>query len=75
VTAGSNMGHDGGEAAAWTLGHPEKRADWGLRAHYYAATAAKALSSAFYDKAGRPLLLRRLLERQGLGADDGSELS
>ncbi len=50
VTAGSNMGHDGGENAAWTLGHPEKVKDWGLRAHYYVATAAKALSSAFYDK-------------------------
>jgi len=34
VTAGSNMGHDGGENAAWTLGHPEKVTDWGLRAHY-----------------------------------------
>ena len=50
VTAGSNMGHDGGEAAAWTLGHPEKVKDWGLRAHFYVATAAKALSAAFYDK-------------------------
>jgi feruloyl esterase len=50
VSAGSNMGHDGGEAAAWTLGHPEKVKDWGLRAHYYVATAAKTLSSAFYGK-------------------------
>src|SRR5437868_7798427 len=24
VSAGSNMGHDGGESATWTLGHPEK---------------------------------------------------
>src|SRR6266581_258799 len=50
VTAGSNMGHDGGENASWTLGHPEKVKDWGLRAHYYVATAAKTLSQAFYDR-------------------------
>ena len=48
VTAGSNMGHDGGESASWTLGHPEKVKDWGLRAHYSVATAAKTLSRAFY---------------------------
>src|SRR5436190_20876239 len=52
VTAGSNMGHDGGESATWTLGHPEKVKDWGLRAHYYVATAAKTLANAFY---GRPV--------------------
>src|SRR3954462_1563510 len=51
VTAGSNMGHDGGESADWTLGHPEKVKDWGLRAHYFVATAAKTLSKAFYDQA------------------------
>src|SRR5688572_16190559 len=50
VTAGSNMGHDGGENASWTLGHPEKVKDWGLRAHYYVATAAKTLSQAFFDQ-------------------------
>jgi len=50
VTAGSNMGHDGGENASWTLGHPEKVKDWGLRAHYFVATAAKTLSQVFYDK-------------------------
>jgi feruloyl esterase len=50
VTAGSNMGHDGGENASWTLGHPEKVKDWGLRAHYFVATAAKTLSQAFYDE-------------------------
>src|SRR3954462_4042686 len=44
VTAGSNMGHDGGESASWSLGHPEKVKDWGLRAHYSVATAAKTLS-------------------------------
>lgn len=51
VAAGSNMGHDGGEAAAWTMNHPEKVKDWGLRAHFYVATAAKALAAAFYDRA------------------------
>src|SRR5438094_1397804 len=50
VTAGSNMGHDGGESRAWTVNHPEKVKDWGLRAHYSVATAAKALSAAYYDK-------------------------
>src|SRR3989454_10814391 len=50
ITAGSNMGHDGGESAAWALGHPEKVKDWGLRAHYYVATAAKTLSLVFYSR-------------------------
>src|SRR3982751_2426272 len=50
VTAGSNMGHDGGESPAWTVNHPEKVRDWGLRAHYSVATAAKALSAAYYGK-------------------------
>jgi len=50
VSAGSNMGHDGGESATWTLGHPEKVKDWGLRAHYYVATAAKTLATAFYGQ-------------------------
>src|SRR5215471_10859096 len=49
VTAGSNMGHDGGESATWTLGHPEKVKDWGLRAHYSVGTAAKTLALAFYN--------------------------
>jgi feruloyl esterase len=48
VTAGSNMGHDGGESPAWTLNRPEKVKDWGLRAHHSVATAAKALASAYF---------------------------
>ena len=48
VTAGSNMGHDGGEGPGWTLNHPEKVKDWGLRAHYFVATAAKTLANAYY---------------------------
>jgi feruloyl esterase len=48
VTAGSNMGHDGGESANWTLGHPEKVKDWGLRAHYSVATAAKTLAATYF---------------------------
>ncbi|MBC5765849.1 tannase/feruloyl esterase family alpha/beta hydrolase [Ramlibacter albus] len=50
VTAGSNMGHDGNESAAWTLNHPEKVKDWGLRSHYYVATAAKALANSYYGQ-------------------------
>ena len=50
VTAASNMGHDGGEGPAWTLNQPEKVKDWGLRAHYYVATAAKTLANAYYGK-------------------------
>jgi feruloyl esterase len=49
VTAGSNMGHDGGQSASWTLNRPEKVKDWGLRTHYSVATAAKALANAFYS--------------------------
>jgi feruloyl esterase len=48
VSAGSNMGHDGGESASWTLNRPEKVKDWGLRAHYSVATAAKALAKAYF---------------------------
>ncbi len=50
VTAGSNMGHDGGEGPGWTLNHPEKVKDWGLRSHYFVATAAKALANAYYAR-------------------------
>jgi feruloyl esterase len=50
VSAGSNMGHDGGESATWTLNHPEKVKDWGLRAHFSVATAAKALSQALFGQ-------------------------
>lgn len=50
VTAGSNMGHDGGEHASWTLGHPEKVADWGVRAHRSVALAAKALAADYYGQ-------------------------
>jgi feruloyl esterase len=50
VTAGSDMGHVGGESAAWTLNHPEKVKDWGLRAHYFVTTAAKTVANAYYAK-------------------------
>ncbi len=50
VTAGSNMGHDGGEGPGWTLNRPEKVKDWGLRAHYFVASAAKTLANAYYGK-------------------------
>lgn len=48
VTAGSDMGHSGGESPSWTLNRPEKVKDWGLRAHYSVATAAKALAAAYH---------------------------
>src|SRR6266545_4126592 len=47
ITAGSNMGHDGGENAEPGVLRP----------------------------AGRPFVLRRLLERRAPGDDDGAELS
>jgi feruloyl esterase len=50
VTAGSNMGHDGGMTAEWTLGRPEKVKDWGLRAHFSVATAAKALAAGYFGE-------------------------
>ena len=75
VSAGSNMGHDGGESATWTLGHPEKVKDWGLRAHYSVATAAKTLAHGLFRQAGAALVLRGLLERRPPGDDDGAELS
>lgn len=50
VSAGSDMGHAGGESAAWTMNHPEKVKDWGLRAHYYVTTAAKTVSRFYYGK-------------------------
>lgn len=48
VAAGSDMGHVGGESPNWALKHPEKVKDWGYRAHYFVATAAKALARAHY---------------------------
>lgn len=50
ISAGSNMGHDGGESPNWTLNRPEKVKDWGLRAHYSVATAAKALARTYYGQ-------------------------
>lgn len=47
VEAGSNLGHEGGESASWAL-NPEKVKDYGYRANFYVATAAKALANAFY---------------------------
>jgi len=34
-------GPDGGSRRTWTMNHPEKVKDWGLRAHYYVATAGR----------------------------------
>ena len=47
VEAGSNLGHDGGESASWAR-RTEKVRDYGYRAHFFVATAAKAIANAFY---------------------------
>ena len=51
AAVGTNLGHEGGEAEAWTLGHPERVADYAYRAHYYVGNTAKAIINAFYGKA------------------------
>ena len=61
VTAGSNMGHDGGESASWTLGHPEKVKDWGLRAHYFGGHSGE-------DAQPRPTSARRCSTRTSRAA-------
>src|SRR5262249_44894535 len=48
---GSDLGHTGGQSPDWDL-DPQKVDDYGYRAHYYVATAAKAIVKAFY---GRPV--------------------
>ena len=75
VVAGSNMGHDGGESADWTLGHPEKVKDWGLRAHYFGRHGGEGADHRVLRPARRALVLRGLLERRPAGDDDGAELS
>jgi feruloyl esterase len=50
VEVGSDLGHEGGQSPTWDL-IPQKVDDYGYRAHYYVATAAKAVVGAYY---GRP---------------------
>ena len=47
VTAGTDTGHAGGEAA-WALGHPEKVIDFGYRGLHETTVKAKAIIDAFY---------------------------
>jgi feruloyl esterase len=47
---GSDLGHTGGQSPSWDL-ISQKVDDYGYRAHYWVATAAKAIVTAFY---GRP---------------------
>ncbi len=48
---GTNLGHEGGEAESWALGHPEKVNDYAYRTHYYVANTAKAVITTFYGQA------------------------
>ncbi|HWZ71262.1 MAG TPA: DUF6351 family protein [Casimicrobiaceae bacterium] len=50
VEVGSDLGHTGGQSPTWDL-IAQKVDDYGYRAHYYVANAAKAVVAAFY---GRP---------------------
>jgi len=50
VEVGDDLGHEGTQSPSWDT-VPDKVDDWGYRAHYYVATAAKAIVAAFY---GRP---------------------
>ena len=49
VEVGSDLGHTGGQSPTWDL-DPQKVDDYGYRAHYYVANAAKAVVKAFYGK-------------------------
>jgi Tannase and feruloyl esterase len=44
----SNTGHEGGNSAAFVIGHPEKLIDWAYRAVHENAVAAKAIVEARY---------------------------
>ncbi|MFN0002928.1 MAG: tannase/feruloyl esterase family alpha/beta hydrolase [Pseudohongiellaceae bacterium] len=49
ATASTDTGHTGG-SASFALGHPEKIIDYGYRAVHEMTLAAKALTTAFYEK-------------------------
>lgn len=50
AAVGTNLGHEGGEAETWAMGHPEKVNDYAYRAHYYVGNTAKAVISAYYGQ-------------------------
>ena len=68
----TDTGHVGGSLGrGWALGHPEKITDFGWRAIHETAAASKAIIEAYYAKAARPLLFRRLFGRRPGSADGG----
>ena len=50
ATAGTDDGHQGGNDAAWAVGHPEKLIDFGYRAVHETSLQARTLIRAFYGK-------------------------
>ena len=50
ATAGTDDGHEGGNGAAWAIGHPEKLIDFGYRAVHETSVQAKAIVRAFYGR-------------------------
>jgi feruloyl esterase len=50
ATAATDDGHEGGDGAAWAVGHPEKLIDFGYRAVHETNVQAKAIIRSFYGK-------------------------
>ena len=50
ATAATDDGHEGGGAAAWAIGHPEKLIDFGYRAVHETGVQAKAIVRALYGR-------------------------
>ena len=72
AVSGTDTGHSAEFGRRrWALGHPEKITDFGWRAIHETASASKAIVEAYYAKAARPLLFRRLFGRRPGGADGG----
>src|SRR5687768_16532310 len=53
ATAGTDTGHQGGDGAAFALGHPEKVTDFAYRAVHEMTVTAKAVITAFYARPAR----------------------
>jgi feruloyl esterase len=51
ATAGTNLGHDGGNGAAFADGHPEKLADLGNEPFHLMVEQAKSVIRAYYGNA------------------------
>jgi feruloyl esterase len=50
AAAGTDDGHAGGSWADWTIGHPEKLADFGHRAVHETSVHSKAIIQSFYGR-------------------------